>query len=109
MCCRSRRRLVGGASPAAAVSPGRRVARSAGSEELSSFHGLPQNDVRSSTGATAGPSQETLQGGVGQEILEGESDFRRWRGASASVCAFRQFVCSVRNSLPVRDYKVHRC
>lgn len=31
------------------------------------------DDVRSHDGDTAGPSQETLQGGVGQETVEGES------------------------------------
>lgn len=55
------------------------MASLAGSEKLTSCHGLFQNDVRTSTGDTAGPSQEALQGGNGQEILEGElwikSDF----------------------------------
>lgn len=87
MCCGSRRRLGGGAATA---SRGRRVARLAGSERLTGFHELPQNDVRSSAGAAAGPPQETLQGGVGQEILEGESDFKRWRGAPASECVRQQ-------------------
>lgn len=41
-----------------------------------SFHELLQNDVRSSAGDTSGPSQETLQGRVGQEVLEGEFDFK---------------------------------
>lgn len=44
-----------------------------------------QYDVRSSAGRTAGPLQETLQGGISQEVLEGESDFQRWKSLP-SVC-----------------------
>lgn len=52
------------------------MASVAGGEKLTSCHRLLQNDVRTSVGDTAGPSQETLQGGDGQEILEGECDFK---------------------------------
>lgn len=51
-----------------------------------SSHKRLQNDVRSSDGDVAGPSQETLQGGVGQEILEGESDFCFFKVMEGCVC-----------------------
>lgn len=56
-----------------------------------------QNDVRSSAGDTAGPSQEALQGGVGQEALEGEFDFHG-RLLPACVCA-AACVCSKKDIL----------
>lgn len=49
---------------------------------------LLQNDVRSSAGDTAGPSQEALQGRVSQEIVEGESDLK-------CVCVCEGMRCEI--------------
>ena len=62
--CQGRQLLIGGAGVASLVQPG-----------LTGRLELIHNDVRTSTGDASGPSQETLQGGDGQEILEGECDF----------------------------------
>lgn len=65
-----------GACGAAVALLGQQVANIAGSEKSTRCYKLFHNDVRTSARDTAGPSQETLQGGDSQEILEGESDFK---------------------------------
>lgn len=44
-------------------------------KQLATFSRL-QNDIRSTAGETAETLQETLQGRVSQEVLEGEFDFQ---------------------------------
>lgn len=80
VCCDSRRRLAG-----------KQLLLVGKALQVQSLQVLPgagrstascQDDVRSPHGDVAGPPQEALQGGVGQEVLEGESGYRRFLHAA---------------------------
>lgn len=88
-------RLVGEAAPVGGgvtgPASGLRLSRVSAVSARGSRRRL-QNDVRSPDGDIAGPSQETLQGGVGQEILEGESDYFFSKVMEGCVCPRRRHL-----------------